>query len=42
VLDGRTQSCGQWLSAPVETSDEWRSSGVGIGIQHGLTSVSVT
>jgi len=31
-LDGRTQkSCGQWLAVQVETSDEWRSSAVGIG-----------
>ncbi|GAB0175612.1 hypothetical protein GRJ2_000026400 [Grus japonensis] len=30
-LDGHTQSCGQWLKDQVETSDQWRSSGVGIG-----------
>ncbi|GAB0188785.1 mitochondrial enolase superfamily member 1 [Grus japonensis] len=31
-LDGRTQSCGQWLNVQVENSDEWCSSGVSIGI----------
>ncbi|GAB0199176.1 hypothetical protein GRJ2_002383000 [Grus japonensis] len=30
-LDGRTQSCGQRLNVQVEISDEWCSSGVGIG-----------
>ncbi|GAB0184642.1 mitochondrial enolase superfamily member 1 [Grus japonensis] len=29
-LDGRTQSCGQWLNVQVETSDELHSSGAGI------------
>ena len=30
-LDGHTQSCGQQLSVEVETSDEWLSSGIGVG-----------
>jgi len=26
-----SKSCGQWLNVQVEISDEWHSSGVGIG-----------